>query len=583
MDSINASNAFESDAHEHVVTVEDYSLKSIDELNELLSKFHVAEPYHVASQQLRAIKHRFDHLVEAEEGIALAKFTEQGGEATDFEFRKSDVFVKVEKQLQTLKDQASQALAQLEKQKTKNLERKKALLESIRQVLQQDETKESHQLIKQYQAEWKSIGAVPSNEVQELWQNYQALMDRYYNQRSLFFELKELDRKKNFDTKKHLVERAEALIEHPSINTAFAEFRKLQEEFRSVGPVPKEEIDVLWQRLRAVFDALIKRREAFFEELNKAKQANLEKKQALIQKLKSLEDFTSDKIDAWKEKNEWVKQLQLEWKEIGHVVDEQAKEVSNAFWSACKSFFAKKNEFFATLDKMRHDNLVLKTTLCEKAEALANEEEFSKASKQVMQLQKEWKTIGNVPLAKKDAIYNRFKAACDAVFNKQRDKVNEEQKKYEANLAKKESLLDVIKKEFEMAQEVSKDKIEALVTEWEAIGFVPMEKKKAIDHAFKQLLDTLISKVNMDAEEKEKFSLWIELKHGGEKKVEQLLKDLQRKSQHLKEEINTYKNNVAFLANSPKAASLREEVEKKVQEAEKEWKKLTDKIKILRG
>jgi hypothetical protein len=583
MDNINAANAFESDTHETVVTVEDYSLKSIEELNELLSKFQVSEPFHVASQQLRAVKNRFDHLLEVEEGIALTKFTDQGGDASDFEFRKSDLFVKVEKQLQTLKEQASQALAQLEKQKIKNLERKKALLESIRQVLQQDETKESHQLIKQYQTDWKSIGAVPANEVQELWQNYQALMDRYYNQRSLFFELKELDRKKNFDAKKQLVERAEALLEQPSINFAFVEFRKLQEEFRAVGPVPKEEIDALWQRLRNVFDALIKRRELFFEELNKTKQANLEKKQALIQKLKSLEDFTTDKIEGWKEKNEWVKQLQQEWKEIGHVVDEQAKEVSNAFWSASKSFFAKKNEFFATLDKMRNDNLLLKTTLCEKAEALVNEEEFSKASKQVIQLQKEWKAIGNVPLAKKDAIYNRFKEACDAVFNKQREKVNEEQKKYEDNLAKKETLLQLIKNEYEMVQEVSKEKIEALLTEWESIGFVPMEKKKAIEQTFKQLLDAMLEKLSLDADEKEKFSLWIELKHGGEKKVEQLLKDLQRKSQHLKDEINTYKNNMAFLANSPKAASLKEEVEKKVLEAEKEWKKLTDKIKILRG
>jgi hypothetical protein len=583
MDNSTTSQAFESEAHDSIVAVEDFSQKSMEELTELLSKLQVTEPFHLISQQLRAIKNRLDQLLEVEEGQALAKFVEQGGEPSDFQYKKSELCLKAEKYLHTLKEQTVQAISQLEKQKAKNLERKKALLEQIRVLLQQDETKESHQLIKQYQTEWKSIGAVPSNEVQELWASYQALMDRYYNQRSLFFELKELDRKKNFDIKKQLVERAEALVAHPSINHAFSEFRKLQEEFRSVGPVPKEEIDLLWQRLRNVFDALIKRREAFFEALDKAKQENLEKKQALIQKLKSLDDFTSEKIDEWKEKNEWVKQLQNEWKEIGHVVDEHAKEVSNAFWSTCKSFFAKKNAFFATLDKMRNDNLVLKTSLCERAEALAHEEEFSKASKQVMQLQKEWKVIGNVPLAHKDKIYQRFKSACDAVFNKQREKVEEEQKVYENNLAKKESMLQVLKNEFAMVQEVSKDKVEALVAEWEAIGFVPMEKKRSIEQAFKQLLDEVIDKVKLDAEEKEKFSLWLELKHGGEKKVEQLLKDLQRKSQHLKEEINTYKNNVAFLANSPKAASLREEVEKKVAEAEHEWKKLTDKIKILKG
>jgi len=561
---------------------EDFSQHSKSDLLKALLKIKPEEHFQEAASLLKSIRTQYDHLFEQEQQAALQRFVDEGSAPEDFQFRKDETALEFEKEYQKLKDLISTHFSGLEKQKAKNIDVKKAVLEKMRAIISSEESADSLQEFKKLQEEWRNTGPVPSGDVKELWANYQALTEMYYNNRSIYFELKELDRRKNLTHKQELVAKIEQLVQLPA-QQAFNDLRKLQEEFRHVGPVPKEEHDVIWNRLKAATDAINEKRQQFYDEQSKRKEENFLKKLTLIDKLKEFEDFVSDKIDDWKEKSEQVLHIQEEWKKIGPVPDDKLKELSKNFWAAGKKFFANKNVFFKKLDNKRKENLLKKTELCEQAEALKDSADFAGTSRTLMNLQKEWAKVGQVPLKYKDSIYERFKTACDHFFRKQRELQASADAKLVDNLKAKEELISGLQAKLSNAAAETADSILGYVTAWDEIGFVPIEQKKTIQDAFKAALESLISKLPLDEEAKNTLLLQVEVKQGGGKKVESVIKDLQRKSMNIKTDIDRYKTNMDFFANSPKASQLKDEVLNKIKEAEAELKKIQDKLRILKG
>ncbi|MGN6645559.1 MAG: DUF349 domain-containing protein [Cytophaga sp.] len=562
---------------------EDFSQFSKLDMVKYLENMNPESNFHEASANLKSIRAHYEHLLEQEEHVALAKFIEDGSSPEDFKYRRDETSNKFEEVFAKVKEKVSAHFSDLEKQKHKNLEIKKQLLDKMRAIIASDESAGSFQEFKKLQETWKATGPVTLAEAKELWANYQALTDMFYNNRSMYFELKELDRRKNLTLKQEIVSKIEQLVHHPNVQTAFNEMRKLQDEFRHLGPVPKEEHETIWTKLKAVSDTLHAKRQQFLEELSKQKEANLVLKQELILKLKQYEEFVSEKIDDWKEKSDAVLHIQEEWKKIGQVPEDKLKELSKEFWASGKKFFSNKNLFFKKLDAKRKDNLDKKVLLCEKAEALKDNEDYASTSKALIQLQKEWSKIGQVPIKYKDTIYDRFKKACDSFFQQQRDLKVQAEAVLVENLKAKEAYIKELEAKVKAASAETEETLMTYLQKWEDLGFVPMDNKKALQEKFREVLLAFIDKMPIETELKEKLQLKIEVKQGGNKHVESLVKDLQRKAAIVKTEIEQYNNNMAFFANSPKASALKEQVMVKIKDAEVELKKLNDKLRILKG
>lgn len=211
---------------------------------------------------------------------------------------------------QLYRDRRKKHYRELEQQKDENLKTKIEILDRLRDLVDGEETITSLNVIKELQKEWKSVGPVPGSQSKTLWANYNALLDRYYDQRSILFELKELDRKKNLEAKTELCVKAEELAESEDVPYAIKHLNDLHEEYKHIGPVPKEEQEPLWQRFKAASDAIYEKRKDFVKNLKEIQTENLEKKEQIIEKLKPFLDFDSDRIKEWNSKTKEILAIQ---------------------------------------------------------------------------------------------------------------------------------------------------------------------------------------------------------------------------------------------------------------------------------
>ncbi len=565
---------------------EDLSSYSKDDLLRLLENVKIGDenPAQVNSL-LRDIKANFDNVTEAERAEALDKFTQDGGEEGDFEFRKDAISQKFDKVYEDIRERVKQKQTSQEKEKDKNLTVKNELLNRLRELISKEETNESIKELKEIQEEWRKTGSVPAAQASELWQNYNALVERFYNNRSIYFELKELDRKKNLDLKKELCEKAEALVEMPSLPQAIKELKKLHEEFRNIGPVPKEDQEELWNRFKAASDKLYERRGTYHENLKKEQEENYQKKHALVEKIQTYIDFNSDRIDDWKKKSQEILAIQEEWKNVGPVAHEQTKELSKKFWPACKTFFHNKDKFFKLLEEHKGENLKKKTELCEKAEAIKDSEDYTTTANQLKQLQKEWEETGPVPAKHKDEIFKRFKAACDHFFKRKRDQQADTDKQYLDNLNRKIEVCEKIEK---LAQDKNSEAeaIKALQEEWKGIGFVPKAEMKNIQNRYNQAVDHYLNSLTEGEKDVAKLSAQLNILKDNPKAAQQLHRkegDLKKRITTLKHDIDTWTTNMGFLGRSKGAEQLKKETEAKITEAQQELKGLEKQLKAMRS
>jgi len=565
---------------------EDLSAYSKEELLRLIENIRIADenPSQI-NALLRDIKTNFDNITEAERVEALDKFVQDGGEEADFEFRKDEASQKFEKVYDDIRDRIKQRQSAQEKEKDKNLTIKNELLGKLRELISKEETDESIKALKEIQEEWRKTGSVPGAQASELWQNYNALVERFYNNRSIYFELKELDRKKNLDLKKELCEKAAALIEIPSLPQAIKELKKLHEEFRNIGPVPKEDQEELWNRFKAASDKLYERRGAYHDNLKKELEENYQKKNAIAEKIQEYTEFNSDRIDDWKKKSQEILAIQEEWKNVGPLTQEQAKELSKKFWPACKTFFHNKDKFFKLLEEQKADNLKKKIELCEKAEAIKDSEDLSNTANQLKQLQKEWEETGPVPAKQKDEVFKRFKAACDTFFKRKREHQADTERQYDENLKKKIEICENIEK-LATTKNSDAEVIKALQDEWRSVGFVPKAEMKNIQTRYNHAVDNYLNSLSEGESDVVKLSAQLNVLKDNPKAAQQLQRkegDIKKRITTLKHDIDTWTTNMGFLGRSKGAEQLKKETEAKIAMAQEELKGLEKQLKAMRG
>ena len=548
---------------------------------ELLSKIKEIkneEDIQKLDRVLKVIKAHFEELYEIAKNKALQRFISDGNEAEDFEYHGDETdrdFITRYEQLQL---KCNRHHKDLEELKEDNLKKKKHLLDQLRDVVDGEESFDSINSVRKLQIEWNNIGSVSGVHNKTLRANYHALIDRYYNNRSIYFELKDLDRKKNLEQKQELCKKAEALYKLEDMKLIIVQLNELHEEYKYIGPVPKEYQESLWQRFKAASDAIYTKRKEHFEALNAEFEINLAKKEALIREMEEFTKFSSDRITEWNTKTKELLDVQKKWEATGGVPKEKAKAINKEFWSTFKSFFAHKNQFFKELESKRVENLVKKQELIQHVKELKDSKEWDSAAQKIKNLQAQWREIGPVPEKVKNELYATFKEACDYFFAKRREQNQEKFKEYDENLKLKLQICDHIEA-FEKSQEVNLNDLYDLIDSYNSIGFVPKSAIKKINRRFDEVLGKILSNTDIYEEDRADLKNYIQISKlrntpGGERKVRRKEHTIRKRISSLENNISTWNTNIEFFANSATASKLKADMQEKIDAAKKEMDSL---------
>ena len=252
-------------------------------------------------------------------------------------------------------------------------------------------------------------------------------------------DLREMDEWKRFANaavQEELIAKAEALrvkygfdaaegAKEEDLDKAARELHDIQERWKSVAEAPRAQAQALWHRYRQAADPIQARLREFFSHRNEERKGNLEKKLALIARAEQIADSTD-----WIKTADELKKLQAEWQQIGPVPRQDTKTTWKQFRDACDRFFTRRNADLAERKETWSANLARKEALCARAEELATSREWDRAAAEIRRLQTEWKTIGPVRRNKSEAVWQRFRAACDTFFDryKRRDEIELESK-----------------------------------------------------------------------------------------------------------------------------------------------------------
>ena len=556
---------------------------------EILAKLKevVADVENVAKPEIDGLKQSFYKLHNAEQDAARKLFIENGGAAENFVPQTDCVEEEFKNIMSVIKEKRSALTAELEKQKEMNLQVKLSIIEELKELVESpDDANKSYTEFKKLQQQWNEVKLVPQAKVNELWKNYQLYVEKFYDLLKLNNEFREYDFKKNLEIKTHLCEAAEKLADEADVVSAFHQLQKLHQEFRDTGPVAKELRDEIWARFKAASTTVNRRHQQHFEALKEVEQHNLDQKTVICEIIEAIDYKELTNFASWESKTQEVIALQNKWKTIGFAPQKMNVKIFERFRKACDEFFRKKGEFFKSLKEGMNENLEKKRALCEKAEALKDSTDWKATADELTKLQKEWKTIG--PVAKKysDAVWKRFISACDYFFEQKNKATSSQRSVEQENLEQKKAIIEKLNAiDDQMDTEGATQLVRDLMKEWNGVGHVPFKEKDRIYKQYHSQIDKLFERFNISASNKKlsNFKSTISsIQEGSPQALYREREKLVRAFDNMKNELQTYENNLGFLTTSSKKGnSLLTEINRKVEKLKADIELVKEKIKVV--
>ena len=556
---------------------------------EILAKLKevVADVENVAKPEIDGLKQSFYKLHNAEQDAARKLFIENGGAAENFVPQTDCVEEEFKNIMSVIKEKRSALTAELEKQKEMNLQVKLSIIEELKELVESpDDANKSYTEFKKLQQQWNEVKLVPQAKVNELWKNYQLYVEKFYDLLKLNNEFREYDFKKNLEIKTHLCEAAEKLADEEDVVSAFHQLQKLHQEFRDTGPVAKELRDEIWARFKAASTTVNRRHQQHFEALKEVEQHNLDQKTVICEIIEAIDYKELTSFASWESKTQEVIALQNKWKTIGFAPQKMNVKIFERFRKACDEFFRRKGEFFKSLKEGMNENLEKKRALCEKAEALKDSTDWKATADELTKLQKEWKTIG--PVAKKysDAVWKRFISTCDYFFEQKNKATSSQRSVEQENLEKKKAIIEKLNAiDDQMNTEEATQLVRDLMKEWNGVGHVPFKEKDRIYKQYHSQVDKLFERFNISASNKKlsNFKSTISsIQEGSPQALYREREKLVRAFDNMKNELQTYENNLGFLTTSSKKGnSLLTEINRKVEKLKADIELVKEKIKVV--
>jgi hypothetical protein len=567
----------------------DFENLSSEELVDILEKLVESNDINDIKTDVALIKVAFLKKEKAVKEEKLKLFVEQGGKKEEFDFPESALMGRFNTAFTIYKDKRNQQNEVLEKEKQENLTKKVAILEELKQLIEsEEELKKTYDAFKHLQEKWKEIGQVPRTEINNLWQNYNFLVEKFFDKVKINNELKDLDLKKNLEAKVEICEKAEELFLEPSVTKAFQQLQKYHEMWREIGPVPIDKKDEVWERFRSSTEKINERRSEYYEKIKEEQNSNYETKLALCEKAEQATETVIATTKEWLEKTQVLNDMMHVWKTIGPAQKKDNDIVWMRFKTAIDNFFNTKKEFFDKLKDEQINNYNIKLNLCLQAESYKDSNNWKKATEDLIRLQQEWKKIGPVPKKYSDKIWKRFRAACDEFFNNKSSYFSNIDSKEEENLTLKKELIEKVKAyQFGENNNENLQIIKDFQRQWMELGHVPIKVKNEIQNEFRAAINEHFDRLKINSVEKNTFTFKSRVENlmASPQSNQMLSKErmfLTSKITSLKNDIKLWENNIGFFANSKKADVLKEEFLKKIENGKEEILILEAKLKVLK-
>ena len=537
-------------------------------------------------EEIDYLKTSFYKLHIAEREANLKAYIDGGGDPEAYQITPDEDEEVFKAEMGIIKEKRAKLFKEQEAEKLVNLEKKLAIIEKIKSMITSpEEANKAYQEFKALQAEWREIKNVPAEKANELWRNYQLYVEQFYDLLKLNSEAREYDFKKNYGLKTKLCEAAEKLADEPDIISAFHQLQKLHAEYREIGPVAKEQREEIWNRFKAASTIINKRHQQHFESVRAKEEENLARKTELCEKVEAIAAQENKGSGDWEKHTKEIIDIQAEWKTIGFAPQKMNVKIFERFRAACDDFFGRKATYFKTLKDTFKENADKKRALIEKAKALQDSTDWKATGDKFIALQKEWKTIGMVPKKLGDQLWEEFLGACNKFFDARNAAGAGQRGEERENLEKKREVIEKLKAAAEEAGDNIQETVQKLVEEYQAIGHVPFKEKDKLYEEYHAVLDKLYKELNVNVAKRRLNNFKQNLKQvaeRGENALDNERARLFRQYEALKQEIQTYENNLGFLnASSKKGNSLIDEMNRKVQKLKDDMNLLREKIKAI--
>lgn len=576
----------EEESHESVEELTaNYSKMSRQEL--LAEIKTLVDSENIQQMKLRAslIRNSFKLLTTEAINLAKEKFLADGGVEEEFKFEDDSIGKEFNKYYSLYREKRQAYLEQKEKTKLENVAKKNAILEDLRELLNSEESlKDIYDKFNLIQDKWKEVGQVPRTEVNGLWQNYHFLIEKFYDKVKINRELRDLDLKRNLDAKIELCERVEGLILETNINKSFKALQEIHQQWKGIGSVPMDKNEEIWERFKIGSDKINKLRQDYYETVKVELDNNLLAKVALCEKAEEVIKRNHESPKEWNDATNELNDMLKLWKTIGSVPQKDNEAIWTRFKSCLDNFFAGKKEIFNKLKEEQDINYNKKVEICLKAEAISERTDWRSATQELLGLQKDWKEIGYVPKKLSDKLWGRFRSACDKFFENKSSFYVENRAKETENLAKKEELIKLVKEfQFGDNKEENLNAIKDFQRQWSEIQYVPLAEKERLQKEFRGAINAHFEKLEIDVREFQlnNYKERVFNTGGDDRGVSKERRFLQDKIQKLKEDVSLWENNLGFLANSKQADILKNEFEKKMENARKEIALNEAKLKMI--
>lgn len=544
-------------------------------------------------KEVDAVKAQFYRSLRNEVEKQKSKFIEEGGEEIDFVAQESELYTEGRSLLQKIKEKRLQLRAQEEAEKERNLAKKLAIIDRIKELIEdqgQEDFNKIYREFKELQQQWKDIQLIPQAKANELWRTYQLYVEKFYDLVRINNEFRKYDFKKNYELKTELCEAAERLDEEPDVVSAFHQLQSLHQQWREIGPVARKDREKIWLRFKEASTKINKKYQQHFEEIKEQEKENLKKKTELCEKLEAIDYSKLTNFNDWKKQLNEVLDIQQQWRQIGHVPRKSRTKIYERYHAACNVFFKNKSAFYKSMRQEMEENLQKKIALCERAEALKDSQDWKKTTQEMIEIQKEWKEIGLVPRKHVDSIWKRFITACDHFFEQKRLQTSSRYEKETKNLEEKTRIIEEINNlDPALSLEEALNRLQQLVDEWYKIGYVPYKLKDKVYKDFYEAVDAQFDRLNIDKSDRRVGGFGIHIsgvgKSGNINTRNQNLRErerLMRQYERMKNELQTYENNIGFLSISSKRGnSVLEDMNRKVEKIKADLALIARKIEAI--
>ena len=573
-----------------VITPEIGNLQELsrDELVEKFKQLLRENALKDVKEHLEEIREMFEAATKKLESENLKKFIESGQPEENYTAPIDQINKEFSALLHEYKTKRDEIRMTLENEKEKNLQIKNEVIDGLKDLLNRQESlNDTFQEFRSLQQRWRDVGAVPQNKLHDLWETYHLHVENFYNYIKINEQLRDYDLKKNYETKVQLCEKAEALILEPSVIKAFKTLQKFHDQWREIGPVPREKKEEIWERFKAATAKINIRQQEHFDSLKNQLKKNLEAKTELCEKAEALIHKPITTPKDWEEKSKQLIDLQQIWKTIGFAPKKENNLVYDRFRKACDDFFNQKRDYFKSYKDDQQNSLQLKTDLCIQAEAMKESNEWKKTTDEFIRIQKKWKEIGPVPRKQSDVIWKRFREACDYFFERKSHFFSHIDEEQDTNLKIKLAILEELKS-FEPGNDSERcfNTLQDMQRRWSEVGFVPIKEKENINQEFRNLINHQFDKLNMDEANKnvQKFRNKLENWKTGDQfndKINQERNKILLKLRQLESDIVIWENNIGFFAKSKNSDALVRDFNHKIESGKENIKMLNQKLDLI--